>query len=92
MSLELPRMKCGHQGIALHGENRVCPICFGLTPLAEEIDTVKIDLSNRKARCVFCGREEDSDLNLPFFEYHGEQELDSYYCGCKAPEGFLTKV
>ena len=40
------------------------------------------ELDGRKAKCAMCGREKDSDYNLPFFEYRPNEEYDSYYCGC----------
>lgn len=75
--MEKVLMKCGHTANAETYDGRpYCIICG-----CEEI-MPKPDLTKRKARCSFCGKEVDSDYNLPFFEYRKDKETDSYYCGC----------
>jgi hypothetical protein len=45
--------------------------------------TEKPNLEGRKAQCgLGCGAEEDSNPELPFFEYLPDREFDRYYCGC----------
>ena len=81
--MKTPMMKCGHAANAKNGKGEpVCGICFGTTKDAEEINTNPPDLTSRKARCKYCGHEEKSTANLPYFEFNKEQEKDRYYCGC----------
>lgn len=73
-------MECGHtaNGESLDGEP-VCAIC-----MCTDIDeNIKVDLHGRKAKCSECGKIVDSKFGLPFFQYRGDEEYDSYYCGCE---------
>ncbi|MEM2125020.1 MAG: hypothetical protein QXQ53_01320 [Candidatus Methanosuratincola sp.] len=79
-------MRCGHVALATDGEGRpICPMCVGIVEGATEVAEVP-SLVGRKARCTACGREVDSDLNLPFFGYRKEEKEDEWYCGCKGWE------
>lgn len=70
-------MKCGHTANAETSTGQPCCIICGCTEIMP-----KPDLTGRKARCSFCGKEVDSNYNLPFFEYRKDKDYDSYYCGC----------
>lgn len=71
-------MKCGHTAMARDDNgNPVCPIC-----MCTEIVNAKPNLEGRKARCMYCGDEVPSSVNLPFFKYQEDKEYDRYYCGC----------
>ena len=77
-------MKCGckSQGV-LEGTNKpVCVVHFGLTPDAEIIAPTP-DLTGRLAKCCYCNSVVPSNLDLPFFMYQPNKEMDSYYNGCK---------
>ena len=78
-------MKCGHSANATDQDgNPVCVICIGIVEGADVVDEEPPDLTGRKARCVYCQREKDSDLSLPYFEYgEGKWKHDWYYCGCR---------
>ena len=75
-------MKCGHIANAFINGKPICIICLGLKKEATQIDYDRPNLQGRKARCNQCGKEVDSNFNLPFFEYRHDSEKDSYYCGC----------
>ena len=76
-------MECGHVANATDGNgNPVCAICIGIHPGATKVKKEKPSLEGRKARCRYCGRERDSNYDLPFFEYEEKKDNDSYYCGC----------
>lgn len=81
---QAPLMRCGCVATAHDAEGRwVCPVHYGLHPGAV-VEAVKTpDLSGRRAACEYCGKQQPSALTLPFFEYHLDQPLDSYYCGCR---------
>lgn len=70
-------MKCGHTANAESNGKPCCVICDCF-----EIDENKPDLTGRKARCSYCGKQVDSNFNLPFFEYKPNELFDSYYDGC----------
>lgn len=71
-------MKCGHIANAETPDGKpACAIC-GCFDIADEQPILR----NRKARCSYCGKEVDSNFNLPFFEFKPAEEYDSYYCGC----------
>lgn len=78
----VPLMKCGHTANAVDQDNNpVCVIC-NCREIARTNSAMKELLIRRKARCFECGRIEDSNLNLAFFEYKPLSDYDSYYCGC----------
>lgn len=72
-------MKCGHIAMAqdIKG-NPYCIICD-----CAEVANEKPCLEGRMAKCSYCGHEEKSSYDLPFFEYREGKEKDEYYCGCK---------
>jgi hypothetical protein len=86
-----PMMKCGHTANAVTADNQpACAICN-----CTEISEQEIDLTGRKARCVYYGKtfthqgrtvtctsENKSSTSLPFFKHKPESEFDEYYCGC----------
>lgn len=79
-----PLMKCGHTAAAVDTSgNPVCPMCLGILPGADEVETNVPNLDGREAHCGSCGTATPSRLNLPFFEYHPNHDRDSYYCGCR---------
>jgi len=82
--MKSPLMKCGHvaQGED-EGGNPICVVCVGIKEGAKEIAEKQPDLKGRKAECSQCNNTTESSLDLPFFEYHPEREMDKYYCGCK---------
>ena len=71
-------MKCGHYANAEKDGKPYCVICS-----CDEIADYQPILTNRKAKCKYCGEIKDSNFNLPFFEFRPAQEYDSYYCGCR---------
>ena len=81
--MERVMMKCGHVAQSKINGKPVCVICLGLTPDAEIVAETEPDLTDRKARCPYCGEIVDSNKNLPFFEYCPDQEYDRFYCGCR---------
>ena len=78
---KVPMMKCGHAANAECDGKPCCVICIGLNPGAEIVDDMP-DLSTRKAKCGYCGREAQSSTSLAFFSHRPGQPCDSYYCGC----------
>lgn len=40
------------------------------------------DLTGRKARCSYGGKEVPSSKDLPFFQHKPNEPFDRYYCGC----------
>lgn len=78
-------MKCGRAQNATvrdflnnSEEKPICIICG----TDQTVDAP--DLSGRAARCMYgCGAHADSKLELPFFEYRPDRELDGYFCGCR---------
>lgn len=70
---------CGCAINAIDGSGRhICPV-----HLVYDIMEAP-DLSARKARCAYCAREAQSDVeHLAFFEYRPAKEFDMYYCGCR---------
>jgi len=79
-----PLMECGcvAQGTDSDG-NPVCVVHIGLHPGAAVIAKEKPSLEGRRSECVYCGRGDESDWGLPFFEYHPERKTDSHYNGCR---------
>lgn len=78
-----PMMKCGHAANAVDKDgNPCCAICAGFTPNAFIVDDSAPDLTGRKAKCCYCGKERESSPELPFFEYKPDKEYDKFYCGC----------
>lgn len=78
-----PIMKCGHAANAVDKNgNPCCAICVGFTPNAFIVDDRTPDLTGRKAKCFYCGKERESSIELPFFEYKPDKEYDKFYCGC----------
>lgn len=75
-------MKCGHSANALDEKgNFVCAICLGVGTGATEVASESPNLTGRKARCVCnCGKEEDSSVDLAFFEYCGEGSPNAKLC------------
>jgi hypothetical protein len=74
-------MACGHsaQGHTSDGK----PVCVICAPIpAAYVKVERADLTGRKARCSDCGREVDSNYDLPFFEFRPTLATDSYYSGC----------
>ena len=70
-------MACGHVANARTKYGKpACAIC-----MCEKIGEMP-DLTNRIAKCLLCGNERDSNIDLPFFEYRPDSEYDNYYCGC----------
>jgi hypothetical protein len=49
----------------------------------------KPDLSKRKSRCGYCGEEETSSEDLPFFEYQG---TGSFYGECCMACGYAKEA
>lgn len=79
-----PMMKCGHAANAVDKDgNPCCAICAGSTPDAFVVEDKEIDLTGRKARCLYCGSLKDSSPDLPFFEYRPDRKFDGFYDGCK---------
>lgn len=82
---KMPMMACGHAAQGFVGSERTqpgCVICYGLTPKALIVAETP-DLTGRKATCIFCGKEADSNIGLPFFEHRPQMEKDKYYDGCR---------
>lgn len=76
---DMPFMKCGHTANSKTSSGRpYCVICN-----CDTVAEAKPDLTGRKAKCGWCGKETTSDFNLPFFEYKPNEEYDEYYCGCE---------
>jgi hypothetical protein len=80
-------MACGHVSNATDEfGNPICVLCHGIRAVGsipiKEIDG-NTGLEGRKARCVDCRKETDSNWGLPFFEYRPNHEYDKYYCGCE---------
>lgn len=76
-------MRCGHAANATNDGFRVCVICYGIKPGADEIDNTPPDLTGRMAKCD-CGRTVPSSIDLPFFQYgswSGKAPYDRFYCG-----------
>lgn len=72
-------MECGH---AANGTEKTsglpaCVVC-GSTVVA----TDQPDLSDRIAKCGYCGVRGPSSRTLAFFEYKPDREFDAFYCGC----------
>lgn len=63
-------MKCGHVAMAhdIKG-NPYCIIC-DCKEVAEELPS----LEGRMATCSYCGHEEKSSYDLPFFEYRKDKK------------------
>ena len=77
-------MKCGHVALGVDKANKpVCPICIGIRPEAEEIETNLPNLTGRMAKCPYCPSRRPSQLDLPFFEHLPHEPCDSFYCGCR---------
>lgn len=72
-----PLMKCGHSANATSNDKPICVICG-----CDELADFQPNLTGRKAKCSYCKKEADSNVNLPFFEYKPDKEYDEYYCGC----------
>ena len=74
-------MECGHivnSVSVINGEKKpYCIICGCST-----VKNNKPVLTNRKAKCIWCGQIRESNETLPFFEYKQNSDFDSYYCGC----------
>lgn len=71
-------MKCGHVANSVTADGKpFCVICG-----CENVAIKTYELEGRKARCSYCGKTVESNLNLPFFEFRPDKEYDSYYCGC----------
>lgn len=82
---KMPMMACGHAAQGFVGSERTqpgCVICYGLTPKALIVAETP-DLTGRKATCIYCGKEADSNIGLPFFEHRPQMEKDKYYDGCR---------
>jgi len=77
-------MKCGHAASAIDGAgNPVCAICVGISRNAEIVEESPLDLSQREAKCLECGKARRlSSVNLAFFQSRPDKEFDGYYCGC----------
>jgi hypothetical protein len=67
-------MACGHRGQGTTEDGKpVCAICVGTSQDANSRRAVDApDLSERKAHCIYCNKEADSSLDLPFFELGGD--------------------
>jgi len=79
-------MECGHTANAVREDGSpVCIICVGIVEGAKEVvpEEQVPNLSDRKAECVYCGVQTQSNLNLPFFEFRPAYSVDWYYCGCR---------
>lgn len=78
-------MKCGcvAQGRRADG-SPICTSHWNLTPDAEIVMDPP-DLSNRQAKCPYCGELADSKNweRLPFFSYQPDREYDSFYNLCR---------
>lgn len=71
-------MKCGHTANAETSDGKPYCIICDCGELAEQ----KPKLTNRRAKCAFCGKTVDSEYDLPFFQACPDKEYDEYYCGC----------
>jgi hypothetical protein len=71
-------MKCGHVANATTENHKPCCVICSCTEVVNETP----NLQGRKAVCTFCKCEENSSLDLPFFEYKPSEKEDEYYCGC----------
>lgn len=76
-------MQCGHSA---QGKNHLgqpcCVICYGIKPGAL-IPAPEMNLQGRKARCSYgVHADTESSINLPFFRYWPDRDMDEYYCGC----------
>lgn len=82
MKQERAMMKCGHASNASTSDgNPCCAICAGGT--GWNTVATSPNLEDRKSICLSCKRIVASNLDLAFFEYRPDKELDAYYCGCK---------
>lgn len=70
-------MKCGHAPNATSNDKPACAICSCV-----ELDDREINLTGREATCTYCGKKQQSDERLAFFEHRPGQRFDKYYCGC----------
>ena len=73
-------MQCGHVANGWHGTEPVCAICF---PDPKAGLATVVDLTGRMAQCPYCHHQQESSLELAFFQHRPEQETDSFYCGCR---------
>ncbi len=75
-------MECG---CAASGNLRVnggpALVCCGVHDCTE-VAAVEPDLTGRKARCSYGGKEVPSCSTLAFFKHRPTMEYDEYYCGC----------
>lgn len=76
-------MKCGHAANGRMNGGPVCVMCLGIDPGASVVDEAKADLTDRMARCSYCGAKRPSSPSLPFFGHLDGREYDSFYCGCR---------
>ena len=79
-------MKCGHSAnatITLDG-NKIpcCAICYN-SPESITVDENPTILVGRKAKCTYCSKIVDSNINLAFFEVQPNRKNDTFYCGCR---------
>ena len=79
-------MKCGHTANSKTEEGKpACAICAGTSKdkKAYEVDQHPPELVGRKSRCIDCGKERGSRLDLPFFNHRPKLDRDTHYDGCK---------
>jgi len=83
-----PIMKCGCVAMGscsrLNGVEYNPPIPSCITHDCIEVAPAAPDLTGRVATCgLNCKSQRPSSLDLAFFEYRPNREMDSYYCGCR---------
>lgn len=78
-------MKCGCVAQATCQGKPVCSSHFTLTEDGKTPEDNMPDLSNRQAKCSYCGGVAESKNweRLPFFSYNKNRTIDSYHCGCR---------
>ena len=75
---------CGHTAMADDRDgNPCCPICDPRDPASSTVDQAPPTLDGREAVCDYCRRRVVSDWGLPFFGHCPQDEVDSWYCGCR---------
>lgn len=73
-------LKCGCVSSAYTSDGEPFCIVHDCFDVAEyNLELIK----KRTAKCEYCKKKVESNLDLPFFEYKPEYDFDSYYCGCR---------
>lgn len=79
-------MGCGHTTNATRNGEPICAICCGIKSGAEVVIAEcrgTVGLEGRKAKCICCGKLQDSKWELFLFEYQPKCEYDRCYDGCR---------